>query len=140
MRRTRKTKETTAPVTILFAAGTGLLTMLIMTAGGAWLLEQELIRCENDRYLAAIALVTGAWVGCGVGGRGEGRAKRNLLIGGIQILCLLLINLLRYGGVLSGVLPGSLLIMGISLAAAILRSDKKLGKTRGIPRRKYSHL
>lgn len=124
---------------VVLGIGVGFLTMLVMTAASAWLIENEVIGRAHMGLLSVTALVLGGFLGAMCSGRGEGRFIRSASVAAGLIMVLLLVNLALFGGSWAGVLPGAAAVLGSAAAAALIRGEKR-GRGHGkIRYRKYAN-
>jgi len=120
-----------------FAGAVGFVAVLVTTAVFAWLIHREILGLEHLDLTSAAALIMGGLLAGFSCGRGEGRWIRAGIAGAGLILVMLAVNLICFGGSLSGVLPGCALLLGSVTAAALVMGDKKGRKRRKYQIKKY---
>lgn len=113
---------------VAFGIGVGVLAVLVMTGGFAWLIEREALDRERMGLCSAATLIFGTLAGALSVGRGEGSAARCTGVGVGMVLMLLLLDLLFFDGRLNGLLPGILVIAGSCAAAMLLHLGGSGGK------------
>ena len=124
---------------VAFGIAVGILTMLAVAGAFAWLVHSEVIGREHLGLASAIVLAMGSLLGAVSAGGGEGRLLRCATVGGGIILFLLVLNLLLFDGALGGLLPGALVIVGSTAAAALITGNRSRKVGRKYRYRKYSN-
>lgn len=122
---------------VAFGIGVGMLAILTMTGGFAWLIRAELLDREGGGLYAVAILIAATLLGALSTGRGEGNAMRCAGVGIGLTLALLFLDLLFFDGGLKGLLPGILVIGGTCAAALLLRMGNHRGQRIQYRRPKY---
>ena len=107
-----------------FALGVSVLTMIVLTAIFAALVNGVVIKEEAMGYVAPGIVICSALLGAAMTG-GKGGIIQNLLIGLLYWTVLLAINALMYDGQLHGVIPSLALICGGCVAGWLLTAKPK---------------
>ena len=95
---------------IIFGAGIGMITLLVLAAFITWLISMEIIDCEWMDELSALTLVLSG-VLTGIVGKGN-RALCSFVAGGIFWMVLVVISTVLFGIELLGVLSVAVAVMG----------------------------
>lgn len=118
---------------IAFGIGVGLVVMLAVTGGFAWMMSAQVLGREHEGLASAGTLIISAFLGALCSGRGEGQIVRSAAVGAGMILVMLLLNLLLFDGSLSGVIPSAVVTIGASAAAGLIGGvpgNRRSGKYR----------
>lgn len=115
--------------------GVGLVGMLALTGGFAWLVSNEIVGREQLYLAAAGILLIGSLLGALCCGRGEGRWIRCAIMALGLALGLLALNLTFFDGSLAGLIPG-VPVVAAGAAVGALATGSKKGRTKY---RKYRH-
>lgn len=113
--------------------GVAMLAMLTLTALGAWAMERELMGMEWTNYAAAGILLVSSFLGAAAARVGAESWLEPVACAGGLWLCLLLTNLLGFGGDLKGASAVALAILG---GAGCAMLPGRGGKRRASSRRK----
>lgn len=113
---------------VAFGVGVGMLTILAVTGGFAWLIGKELLDREQMGLCAAAVLILGTLMGTLSVGRGEGSGARCAGVGVGLALMLLFLDLLFFDGGLKGLAPGALVIAGTCGAVVLLGIGNRGGR------------
>lgn len=120
---------------VLFGSCVGMLVMLAIAAGAAWLMQSEMMEEDASDVVSLMMLLCGGLFGSLSSGTGEGRAVRCMLVAVGLMLALLLINLILCDGTVMGAGPGGLALFAGAGAAALIGGAGKSGRRR---KKKYA--
>ena len=118
---------------ILFGAGIGTITLLVLAAFVTWLISMEIIDCEWMDELSALTLVLSG-VLTGIVGKGN-RALCSFVAGGIFWMVLVVISTVLFGIELLGVLSVAVAVMGGCGVSVLLSCSGRSRK----PWKKYGY-
>ena len=118
---------------IIFGAGIGTITLLVLAALVTWLISMEIIDCEWMDELSALTLVLSG-VLTGIVGKGNG-ALNSFVAGGIVMMALAVISTVLFGIELLGVLSVAVAVMGGCGVSVLLSCSGRSRK----PWKKYGY-
>lgn len=108
----------------------GFLTMLILTALCAWMLEREMVGLEWVNYLAVLILLLGSFVAAKTVGGSGGRWLHSAVVAAGLWIVMLSVNALLFGSNPGGAGETALAIMGGCGGAALLSGKRTVSRGR----------
>ena len=114
---------------LMLGVGWTLLCAVVLTE----LVNREVLAIEDIGYGSMAAILSGVFAGASLAGRRAGNmvVPAAVLSGVAYFVCLLLVNVLFFGGCYTGV-GVTLILVLLATGAAVLASGKGRGKSRGV--------